>query len=758
MKRNWNNRSWLRGCLGVSLASLALGACGTPAQGVATGTQDSGALTDSAGSEVVASFDASGGGTDGSASADDTGGVVDGFIKGDFVWLTFSVDDSANQTFSDGDILWTGSFSWDEATNTITYATSWLPTDGPFVALYDDGPQPTGHEKAGATAGDHVFTNQVKFVATKDTQFEYGALNEFNNWMWVGANGLFTILQGQGGVVDVPGMKLKKFGAVDAKVTIDLKALNAAYASWNANDYKFFVKGTLNQWTPVQLLDDGQKGDAAAGDGVLTFVLKQNLGKHDGPLNPGDEVQFTFVATQGDQDPIDGQEYKQAGNGLPDGVAAWTATGADGAWESVPVVMAKDSKGKTQNTAFVVPGAPVADCDPTCAIGQKCVNGACVSAISCDPPCTAGEQCVTGLCKPISDADAVSGPDVSPDVTVVDCIPACAVGQSCVNGVCEGPMPNVTLTGITPKWAQAKGGTVIQLQGTQLSAGWPVAFLSTADPTLGGQATNVVFGPGQDISATTPPLPPVPADVRISPVGMSPLTLPAALDVVPVDTPFIDGLLGADWNAMSLAAINDLLSTWSDPVNPAKANELTQLWVAYDAQNFYLGLKGTSEAQNALICYLDVDYGAGTGVSAPSAISDNTGKLDNAISNVLTVADPQIGLDFAVGTVGMSTFAGGDLAGSAAAGWRALGKPSDLAWLQGVVQANPTDGAVEATIALAQLFPAGIPDDGVLVKIACALGNQDGSALSNQYLPSQGTSTPGVITNWWNVHVYPVAP
>lgn len=717
------------------------GGCGSPVQG-GVGTLDQvSAQTDGQLFDFAGGVDTVASGGDVSSTVGDAATVPDGFVKGDFVWLTFSVDDSANQTFGDGDIQWTGSFAWTEATNTIVPATSWLPTDGPFVPLYDDGPQPTGHEKAGAVAGDHILTNQVKFVADKDTTFEYGALNEFNNWMWVGANGQFTILQGQGGVFDVPGMALKKFGAVDAKITLNTKALNTAYASWNTTDYKFFVKGTLNQWTPVQLLDDGNKGDSAAGDGVLTFVLGQNLGKHDGLLSPGDEVQFTFVTTQGDQDPIDGQEYKQTGNGLPDGVATWTATGPGGAWETVPVVMAKDSKGKTQNTAFVVPGGALVTCTPPCSGSQSCVAGVCEGPIEVDGGSTADST------------DAGPSEDTGP----VACNPACLPGQTCTGGQCTGT-PTVTLTGVTPTWAKAKGGSVVQLQGNQLSSLWPVTFVSTADATLGGPATLVESGPGLDISATTPPLPPVPAHVILTPPGMSPLQLTGALDVVPVDTPFIDGLLGSDWNAMSLAAINDLLSDWTDAVDPSKANELTQLWVAYDSQNFYLGVDGTTEPGNALVCYLDVDYASGNGASSPAALTDGTGDLDNAISNLLTVADPQIGIDFAMGTLGMASFAGGDLGGSKAAGWRNLSNPNDFGWLQGAIHANKQDGAVEATIALTQLFPSGVPTSGALIKVACALGNGSGSAVSNQFLPAQGSGTTGVLGAWWSVHVYPVSP
>ena len=740
----------------VLALSVLLAACGSPAQG---GNASPDVVAPDSHVDVSAAFDGLAGDATGTADTSN----IDGFVKGDFVWLTFAIDDSANQTFTDGDMQWTGSFAWDEASNSVTYATSWLPTDGPFVALYDDGPQSTGgHEKEGAQKADHIFSNQVKFVATKDTLFEYGALNEFNNWMWVGPNGTFTILQGQGGVYDVPGMSLKKFGAIDAKLTLDTKALNKAYATWNVNDFKFFVKGTLNEWTPVQLLDDGQKGDAAAGDGILTFVLKQNLGKHDGLLGAGDEVQFTFVTTQGDADPADGQEYKQGGNGLPDGILAWTATGADGAWESVPVILSKDSKGKTLNTAFVVPGTPANGCDPTCAIDEDCVAGKCVKKVMCDPPCTGTDQCVFGICKGgdvdagTTDTDAGTT-DVGCDAPA-DCYPACATGQSCVCGKCEGTGVAKTLTAITPTWAMAKGGTTVTLLGTGLTPLDQVKFTSIVDNTLGGFGSDHKAVSG-GISCTTPPLPPVFADVAVMSFAAATLTLPAALDVVPVDTPIIDGLLDADWNAMSLAALNDTLSNWDNPSDLSKSNELNQLWIAYDANNLYVGVKGTCEALNAIACYLDVDYGAGTGASSPSAISDVTGAVDNALSNLYTVNDSQIGIDFAFATTGMSSFAGGDLGGATKAGWRGMTKLDDLPWLQGIVQANASNNAVEASISLAQLYPNGIPNSGAVVKIACVLTSADGSAVSNQILPPQASAPSSTtLSTWWSVHVYPVLP
>jgi len=80
--------------------------------------------------------------------AGDTGGQADGgdaLVPADLAdatWnqpegtaaITFFVDDSANKTFEDGQIVWLGSFQWDQGDNTIAYAASWLLDEGPYPA------------------------------------------------------------------------------------------------------------------------------------------------------------------------------------------------------------------------------------------------------------------------------------------------------------------------------------------------------------------------------------------------------------------------------------------------------------------------------------------------------------------------------------------------------------------------------------------------------------------------------------------------
>ena len=101
------------------------------------------------------------------------------------------------------------------------------------------------------------------------------------------------------GTLDATGLVLPKHGSVDLKLEVDTAKLNEKFKTWTSKTHKFYAKGTMNMWTPVQLLDDGKKGDEGAADGKFTYVQSKNLGKHDGLLNAKGEVQFIFVTTTG---------------------------------------------------------------------------------------------------------------------------------------------------------------------------------------------------------------------------------------------------------------------------------------------------------------------------------------------------------------------------------------------------------------------------------------------------------------------------
>ena len=243
-------------------------------------------------------------------------------VEPTYATATFSIDDSANKTFDATDgLAWKGSFAYDPATNVLNFDGSWAGGAGPYPLLYDDGPAPAGHEKPGATAGDNIWTTVVKVPTPEaDLEFEYGAAYGGAggpNWIWTGSNGKFTVPAGSTAQVDATGLVIPAFGTVDLKLTIDVSNQGAALDPlFQGVDYASVkVKGSAWGWQEVTMTDDGTKGDATAGDGVYTFLLSENLGKHSGLLKGGDNAEFVFV--------LDGTEYKGAEGPSTMGVMAY---------------------------------------------------------------------------------------------------------------------------------------------------------------------------------------------------------------------------------------------------------------------------------------------------------------------------------------------------------------------------------------------------------------------------------------------------
>lgn len=364
-----------------------------------------------------------------------------------FAAIRFAVDDTANKTYGDKEMKWTGSFAWNEADNTIAYASSWLPTDGPFPWLYDDGPRSAdGHEPEGAVKGDHVFETEVLVKAEEDLTFEYGVLNELDRWIWIGPNGVVTIPAGSTDTVDAARLIVPSFGEVDLKLTLDLKALHPNFATITLADYDVYLKSSANSWTPVQLLDDGDAslGDETAGDGVVTFVQSKRLGGHDGRLRSDQHAQFVFVFAIAGFSPDDGQEYKAAPTVLAEGVRAYTDAAVPGTFAEVPVIWERAARGKEFNTTVVVDGGKA-----WCAEDGDCYGNVACGADGCD---------------------AATPPPVS--------TPA--------------------ISGVEPATGPAAGGTPIVLTGTD--------FLNGATVTIGGVAArNVAFVSATEVRADTPP-------------------------------------------------------------------------------------------------------------------------------------------------------------------------------------------------------------------------------------------------------------
>jgi len=263
------------------------------------------------------------------------------------VAVNFTVDDTANKVYEQGDLQWKGSMLYDSTTRTITKDSTWT---GPWAPLYDDGPwnvgTPGGHEPIGSTAGDHKWgvTIFVTPPATGSDTYEYGLNDDYyqttygNGWVWIGSNGTFTVNAGDTAPVTAQGQTFPAFGTTDLQLTIDLA--NLGPGTWDTSMVR--VKGSAWAWGNVTLTVANNKA---------VFTLSDSVGtghpfKHTGLLSSGDKPEFIFVFGTGD-----GKEYKDVdGNALATGVTAGVKASGASSFTPVNITLA-DNK----NTTVTVP-------------------------------------------------------------------------------------------------------------------------------------------------------------------------------------------------------------------------------------------------------------------------------------------------------------------------------------------------------------------------------------------------------------------
>ncbi len=410
--------------------------------------------------------------------------------------IRFYVDDRATKTFKDGDMVWTGSWKWDEKTNLIVFNAAWGPNDGPYPLLYDDGPiAQGGHEMAGAEAGDSVFSAEVWIKAEKEETFQYGVLNELGFWMWEGPNGEVTVPAGSTEDFNVQGLELKPFGDIDIKITMDLSKLHPEFEFVNEYDSpNVYLKGAMNMWTPVQILDAGpdvDKGDDVAGDGIYTFVQSKNLGKHTGLLYAGQHAQFTLMFSKAEETWDQAAEYKLltegAVKGVKEGVRAYVSCfGSE--WKEVDITFDKDSWGTSENTTVIAecdgePPKPECTAEGNeCAPGEKCIDGKCKVWCDTDEECEAGLKCKEHKCQVWCDTDE-----------------ECGDGFACINHQCQENVvkSEPKILSLEPDSGPVEGGTLVTLTGTQLADGATVKFGSSA-------AENVTVLSDTSLTCVTP--------------------------------------------------------------------------------------------------------------------------------------------------------------------------------------------------------------------------------------------------------------
>ncbi len=280
------------------------------------------------------------------------------------------------------------------------------------------------------------------------------------------------------------------------------------------------------------------------------------------------------------------------------------------------------------------------------------------------------------------------------------------------------------LLAATPLTASVLGGDQILLTGSGFQQGLIMTVDGTPVTPASITSTQILFtAPSHKAGSVA---------VAVRNPDQQASSLPAAYQYVHRFTPTLDGNL-SEWSSLLQAGSNSLVSNWD-----ASKNKLTKMYVAFDSNYVYVAIEGYSESMNYILCYMDFDFGANSGVKQMVWLSDNTGNgdLDDAFSSVLEVSVPGYGADWGFGTRGMASFTqGSDLGGSLYVGWRAMGTPYNLPWFQGTVKSG--NGAIEAAVPLSTVLPQGIPAAGTEVALFAKITDRYGDmgGICNQTLP-----------------------
>jgi len=282
------------------------------------------------------------------------------------------------------------------------------------------------------------------------------------------------------------------------------------------------------------------------------------------------------------------------------------------------------------------------------------------------------------------------------------------------------------LVSINPTWGPVAGNQTVTLTGTGFATGMTVS--------IGGSTCgNVqVIGPTSATCVTTARATVGPSTVAAA-LNTDNVSLTDAYYYAPYMTPTLNGDL-AEWTAVYSLGTNAVVTDWG------ATDELNGLFFAYDDARLYLAFDGGSALGNAVILYLDTDYGAGTGVRTGSSLSDNSGELDNAVSGAFSIGDAQFGAEWAVGTKSMTVKTLGSY--NDMSGLRNIAiDSSDFAWYDQEEIAVGTQ-IIEIAIPFNVL---GISTGTSQLAVFALISDWSGQSYCNQSLPS-GIAA-GVLSN-----------
>jgi len=200
------------------------------------------------------------------------------------------------------------------------------------------------------------------------------------------------------------------------------------------------------------------------------------------------------------------------------------------------------------------------------------------------------------------------------------------------------------------------------------------------------------------------------------------------IDSVPAVVPTLDGRVGDDWHPRSLAAVEPDESDW-----PAAGLELLRIQV--DHNLLYLEVSGHADGPaQAVVGFIDVVDEQGHGVTRLSDLQAQGGTLDTALAGCAVLDVEGFEVDFAFGTVGMSSAYGA----ADRAGWRRVSGNGGLRWMpEGAVVANAEAGGFEAVVTLDALLPTPVPPEGAALSLVILVTAVGECAYADQSLPDQ---------------------
>jgi hypothetical protein len=257
-------------------------------------------------------------------------------------------------------------------------------------------------------------------------------------------------------------------------------------------------------------------------------------------------------------------------------------------------------------------------------------------------------------------------------------------------------------------------------------------LLRAREVRIGQRPADVVARSPERLVVKTPPGQPGPADVVVD-LEDKEAVLPGGFRFLGPDP---DGNL-AEWRE----------GWWSAPPgvdSDLPGAGLERLAAVSDGRRLHVAVTGLVSPDAAVVGYVDLDPGAGTGVKDMDAIDPAGGQLDQALSCPLVTGEAGLGAELAFGTAGAWS---APEEGSEEAGWRDVSDPARVRWLPGALSYRLATGSLETSVELPR---AGV---GSEVALAVRLVSLDGSRLSNQTLPPDDPRRPGVWSASYTVAV-----